>query len=69
MTNQEQFKKDTEELYNQIKKYRRKYSQLENGGKFNRPTLKVAEDHLRTFLEIVWTDEESRAEYRRDGML
>lgn len=69
MTNQEQFKKDTEALYKQIKKYRRQYSQLENNGKFMKSSLRAAQDELRIFLEIVWTDEESGAEYQRDGML
>ncbi len=59
MTNQENFKKDTTELFNLIRKYKNNYDFMGNG-------LDDAEGHLRTALEIVRTDEENTKQRQVD---
>ena len=68
MTNTEQFKKDTEELYAKIKGYQSAYP-FTKGGKTGVDPLAQSTHQLRGFLEIVWTDGELKAQHSRDGMM
>ncbi len=66
MTNQENFKKDTENLFNSILTYKSRYRFVSNGK--NPKALDLFERELRTMLEIVRTDEENTQQYRSDSM-
>lgn len=68
MTNQEQFKKDTKELYDKLTQYLYDYSDVEQNGRFSSGGLIQAKATLRGFLYIVNTDEEEKQQRRTDSM-
>lgn len=67
MTNQTQFKEDTESLFKMVHFYKSRYRFMSDGK--NPKPLDVLEKELRLVLQIVRTDEENSAQTKRDGML
>lgn len=67
MTNQENFKKDTEELFDLLKKYTRKYDFM-GGRRMLQTPADLLEAQLRIALEIVRTDDENAKQSRKDCM-
>lgn len=69
MTNQEQFKKDTKELYDKLSEYLQNYSDVEPNGRFTPGGLIQAKYTLRGFLYIANTDEEDKLQEREDSRI
>lgn len=67
MTNQTQFKQDTQELYDKLTQYLREYD-VEQNGRFSTGGLIQAKSTLRTFLYICNSDEEDKQQKRSDSM-
>lgn len=65
MTNQENFKKDTEELFVLLNKYKRKYDFM-GGSVMLQTPADLLEAQLRIALQIVRTDDENKAQNRAD---
>ena len=66
MTNNAEFKKDSEELFNKLLEYKRNYHFM-SGGRLNTTGVDELERQLRMVLEIVRTDEENDRQYQRDS--
>lgn len=65
MTNQEQFKKDTKELHDLLKDYKRHYNFM-GGSRVLQSPLDLTIASLRNALAIVYTDEEERNQKQVD---
>lgn len=67
MTNQENFKKDTEELFDLLQKYKENYDFM-RGSRILQTPAELLEAQLRIALVIVRTDEENAQQSRKDSM-
>lgn len=66
MTDNEQFRADTEELFNKLKTYKKKHSFM-SGGRMNQKGADILEDELRLVLTILRTDEENAKQRQWDS--
>ena len=66
MTNNEKFKIDTEELFNKVKAYKKKYSFM-SGSRTTQKGVDVLEDELRVLLTVLRTDEENSDQKKWDS--
>lgn len=66
MTNNEEFKKDIEELFSKVTKVKRKYSFM-SGGRITQKGVDILEDELRLLLTVLRTDEENEQQRKYDS--
>lgn len=68
MTDNKNFKEETTKLHDSLKAYKSKY-RFVSGGKVAPTPIDLAVNQLRSFLEIVRTDDENAQQEKKDGMI
>ena len=66
MTDNDQFRADTEELFTKLKNYKKRHSFM-SGGKINQKGVDILEDELRLVLTILRTDEQNADQRKWDS--
>jgi hypothetical protein len=66
MTDNEQFRADTEELFNKLTDYKKRHSFM-RGGKMDPKGVDILESELRLVLTILRTDEENAKQRQWDS--